>query len=434
MRAVGTVFRRELLEKRYLLLGAAAISILPFFPRLLPFVSASPDEARVTTALAIAGGFGVFTAIFAGVSAFSTELSQRRLGFYLSAPIGAWELWAGKVLAAIALLAAVFSVVLLPTFLANPHSLVDALDELRVIPKLPIALALLLAAAYIGVALRSRSLWIVVDFTAAAVFTWLFLWISRQPEFLVRDGKTHTIPYLALLAGTGALVSVALALLAGVAFGRADMKRWHAGSAMVLWSSLAVTAGLLILSLTWIRSAGIHDLRDIWFTGATSNRSTWAVVTGRASWRGDFQHAFVYNVRTGENRRVGSPGAAISADGSRIAWIEPSTDNTAADLVVERIDGSSRLRIEMPAGRNLVNRLVLSDDGSRIAVADPEQITVYDCEHGTMLAAGTDQCRVVQVTVWTHAYRKRSPRRAMPFQRQRTVRFGANGRRWKSQR
>jgi hypothetical protein len=377
MSGFPAVVRRELQEKWFVLVGALVIGVLPFFAPLL-LSAMPPAEIRNVTGETLAALFAVFVAGFAATTAFSTELGQRRMSFYLSTPLSPGVLAAGKLLAAAALTVAAYIVAAAPTGLFAFVS--GAPDEIR-----PFGAAVGLASvmmvpalAYAAVAMRARTWWLVVDIVGAAGSIWLLAWLIRQPDTFNPYAAYHK-PWLLAIPGAALIIAPVAAIYAGVARGRTDLRRWHRAAALTFWVSVAAAAVLTGASLAWIRSATIEDLRFARIEGPAA-RGIWATISGPPRWRGGVQRHFLFEPAGGTSRPVGARSAAVSADGTRFAWMELRGSEPAV-VRIETRDGRAATRANVQA-RGVWHAVELSPAGSRIAVATARLIEVFECDSG----------------------------------------------------
>ena len=160
MSPVLLVARRELRERRFLVLTALALGVLPFVVRSLPVWWA--QDIGDDLALLLALSFPPAVALAVGASMFGRDASEGRLRFYFARPLSAGALWAGKCLAAgtLVLVALVCTFVsALMTESVGGRRLQD-IDALRMGGGLFSALLFLMVLAHVASSFyRSRSRW-----------------------------------------------------------------------------------------------------------------------------------------------------------------------------------------------------------------------------------------------------------------------------------
>lgn len=334
MRDLVAVFRREVAERRMALLLAAAAGLVPLALPLLPaFQRHSASEVRGGAAVVFALVAGVTAAIAWGGSIWANDAATGRLSFYLSRPIRSSSLWAGKLAALCALLAAVVALTALPGLIAGERAAASGLIPLPDGRSAPEALWLaggLLALALVSHLLRTlatrRSALIFVDLAvllgAAAVLTACARRLLDAPA--LPDLWRGASGLLTLVAGIS-LVAVALE----ISRGRADAARGRRLASVAFWAGLSLAAAAGWAFTRWTLAVEIADLE--WATvSSVSSNGRWAFIGGRARHRADYFQTFLVDLESGDARPLGgSIGVGsgyffdrvdVSADGSRAAW------------------------------------------------------------------------------------------------------------------
>ena len=124
MRGFVAVAYREIEQRRNVLAAAIVAAVLPFLAPLLPAVRHdAAAEVRFYTAAFLAFAFAAGLSLLLGTTAIGSDLSQRRLGFYFSRPIGASAIWTGKIAAAWLVVVLATVIVLAPAALADDFAL-----------------------------------------------------------------------------------------------------------------------------------------------------------------------------------------------------------------------------------------------------------------------------------------------------------------------
>src|SRR6188768_3876078 len=103
MRGFLAVFEREILERRVLPVAALGFGLMAAVLPLVPgfrMGGFSPAEVRGSIALGLCLLLSTLTALFLGGSVLTSDLLERRMGFYFSRPLSGWALWSGKAAAA----------------------------------------------------------------------------------------------------------------------------------------------------------------------------------------------------------------------------------------------------------------------------------------------------------------------------------------------
>jgi hypothetical protein len=389
------VASRELVERRNVFIAAAVAAVLPFFAPLFPWLRGNDvDEVREVVALTLATAFAAALALGYGAATISGELKERRFGFYFSRPLSGLAIWAGKLLAGVVLVWVAPLVVLLPTWLAarasGPwQSAADAAS----LGMLAAAAVLLLALAHaVGIALRARSPWLVVDVVMLVVVALL---IRSTALRLIGEGAFDALRWTL----TGVLAAAAVAVVAAgavqVACGRTHLRRGHRVLSLTLWGSLLVTALAGQAFSWWV----VHpSLADIVGVGRVepARRGSWVAFEATPRGRGDYAPAFLVDIDTGASIPLGggfrfAMPVTFSADGRQVAWLDRTemSDRSGASTLVT-VDLAStpptpqHSAITFPSW---VSRLVLSDDGRRVAALHEGTLSVSEVASGALVAA-----------------------------------------------
>lgn len=366
MKRFAAVALREVAERRFVLVAAAAAAVLPFLVPFLPGVPQDQEQmARSITALILSCAFGLGGSLLVGASVVGRELAERRLSFHFARPVSAPVVWGGKLLGGLALVLLAELLVLLPTSISNGRF--PGLPGINV--DTPVLWAILALAvpffllAWVGsVALRSRSPWLVVDLVLlVAVPALLFVILRRLGRFGYGPAWRETLVAVGVL-----LVALLAATLAQVVAGRTDPRRGHGAQSLTLWAILLLgTAGCAVWAERLV-DPGIESLRRVWAEPASPD-GNWAVIAGSAREHGGGQTTYLVNFATG--RKVLLPyslGGVVSADGSRAARVSWSTVQGSFRVSIETLDlargGSATIELG-----TWVEGLALSADGRRLA-------------------------------------------------------------------
>ncbi|MEJ2583260.1 MAG: hypothetical protein P8127_16780, partial [Acidobacteriota bacterium] len=184
----AAIFRREFIARRDLLLAATYITVLIAVMPYLPFIAES-DRADVrdlsSAGSALAAGLALSLGL--GATFFGRDLSEGRLGFFFERPVRSAAVWLGRFLAVLVLVVLCEVLILLPLWLGSGAGL-SILSFINWPRSLGIAgwttvfvagpAFLLLLAHALGVMVRARTLWMVLDllgFTGAGIVGWLCL-------------------------------------------------------------------------------------------------------------------------------------------------------------------------------------------------------------------------------------------------------------------
>ena len=404
MRGLTAILRHEVAERRVLLLAGPLLGLLPFLMPLLPGAAAREGaELRDAAALFLALTLSGLAAVLLGATALASDLAERRLAFFFSRPVSGAAIWAGK-LGGAALCAWAAGLLAAAPVLLFDAATGQAGGLLRntALPARLVAIGFvglplgLLAAHALGVILRTRSAWLVLDLCAATVVAALVTVVLRRLDHwgLLRS-PSQLLPALALAAGLALLAASASQVLGG----RIDPVRAHRRLSLTLAAlGIAGALGFAILAQRWI-AAGPLDLR-LWRVAFASPGQSWLAVAGEAPGPPGAGAAFLLQPGSGRSRRLRAAGAgsdpmppiAFSADGKRAVWAEYQgaplrSPGVLMQLELERADAEPvQTLIGVP---NLYTHLALSPNGAVLAVVpwNGHQVSVYDVGRGRLLAA-----------------------------------------------
>jgi len=370
---------RELAEKRFVFFAAIAVALVAVLLPLVPGVHASPRDLIAVTSMILAAGFTLSLAGMLGASMVGRDLSAGRLSFYFARPAGAASIWFGKLAAALVLVIASFTIVILPGFIASGGQLARATTL-----SLPLSAAalVLLVVLFFFVAhaastmIRSHSVLIGVDF-AATLLTGFLLWQLARPLI-------GTIVALGVLLGVFALAALIAFIAAGawqLADGRTDRRRSHAAFSKVLWSGMAVALLLAAAFLAWILSVTPRDLTRI-ARGDPSPHGDWLFISGVTLHRFDFQPAYLMNVESGAWRHISDGQNTIfSADGSKFLQVRERSKEAEIVIYDTATGRTTETGVRLtPQTMTHTYPIVATDDLSRFATFDymQDNLTVYD--------------------------------------------------------
>lgn len=394
MKNALVIAAREFEEKRFVAYAAVAFAVLPFLVGLIPMIHGkSPREAIVMLAVLLASGFTIGLGVITGASFVGRDLSDGRMSFYFSRPVGSMSIWFGKLTAGIVMIVGCFGLI------AGPARLVgDAwkgvwnltFSQIAALV-LTIALSLFLIAHVIGTFARSRSPLIAADFAAAVV-------CGVAIRFLV-------LPLAAGLASTlikwlliSLAVALAVAIIGGGAWqlerGRTDRRRNHLALSQFLWSVMAVALLVATAYVVWVVSAQPADItNDV--VASRSPGGPFVTIAGKTRARGDYTAAWVMNTDDGRNIRIdarSSWGVQYTRDGHSVFW--PVVEGNIAELrKYTRGDAGP-----VDTGLTVLGDYIFpSDDGSRIATINHGILSIYDvAEKRSLASARLPEARLVR--------------------------------------
>jgi hypothetical protein len=395
MNAPMAVMAREVAARRELFVLAAAVAVIAATVPYLPGIEeADPLELRTVASLTASLALGWLLAMIFGATLIGRDLVDGRIGFFFARPLSAFSIWAGKAAAAMLMVWLCEAVVLLPSFLGGGiyHFLMgEGMVWIAVVGFLVMPLMLYLLAHAVGIMARARTAWLFLDLAGFVIFT-VLAWLSVVP-YLTMGAR------IALLVVGGSLAASLVFALAiggaiGLAVGRVDLRRTHGALSLALWGTLALLCAAVVIYSGWLRDFGPSDFESVEVqTVAPDGR--WVEAIGWAPRRLDVYRRCL--VSTSDKRwlalpaqpRFHSRGVQLqySSDGSTVLWLGSATGDEPravwwADL--GRPDPSSR-------PTNLIvaqdSALVLSADGSRIAILEDGTVSIYELDDERMIKA-----------------------------------------------
>jgi hypothetical protein len=404
MSAVWTVAAREIRARQIVLIAALVVAALPF-----AVGAANGPDSQETLALLLCLSFPFAVALGVGASMLSREVGERRLGFYFSRPISTKALWAGKVLAAVAVVLAAFAC-LMASFLASvpvrhvsPDSGSDRIIGIAFLALLTVfAMAVGHAAASMY---RARSPWLVADIVLAVVcgtgFVLVVQAILEAGAFLpaLRSG-----PRLPLVIGA-CVVALLGGAAAQLAVGRTDARRGHVALSVTVWASLFVILAAFATWQRWVLGASPAQAGGVGFPLVVSPAGEgifFRGLTGRAG----FVPFYLMDAGTGSFLRIppdSEPLPTFAADGRSAAWVsvpELWEGDSRRRLSVVRLGDGVRLAARAPLGgaRWWNSVLALHPDGQHAVIAGFEDVGLIDLDTA-QVGASVPRARVTAADI-----------------------------------
>jgi len=364
---------RELAEKRFTFVAAAAFALLAAIMPLMPGVHGNGADAVVLAAMILATAFALGLAAILGATIVGRDVAAGRMSFYFARPVGGAAIWFGKLSASFVLIVVSFFIAAAPAFIAGPMSGRALWKESiwQIAAAIAAAAAVLFFGAHaIGTMLRSRSAIVVADFVAAVLVTML-AWTIARP--LIVAQTVTAVAVLGALYGGALLVAAIGAGAWQLVDGRTDRRRGHRAFSTFFWSTLGVALVVAVAFVTWILSAGVADLRGR-MIALHAPRGDAMIVTGDAPHRLDYRPMFLDGTRIN-----GTVWAHFSGDGRRALLLQTTSPfSQITELVVRDAANGWRAtptRIILP---HWFGRITATDDLARFATGDDHSITVYD--------------------------------------------------------
>lgn len=388
MKTMIALLRHEIAERRLIAAAGLLLGLVPLALPFLPNVPRQPaEDLRGGTALILAGLLSGALALGLGATVVGRDLGERRLGFFFARPLPGWAIWGGKMAAALALAWGAGLLVLLPALLLGDLSRAE-LGRLVVVGALAVLVLVPLAHA-VGVLLRARSAWLLLDLIGLATIGVAALAIL---DALGRAGAMSAFWNVAWGLGAALFAALVAAGLLQIARGRTDLRRGHRFLSLTLWSVLLVAVLTLAGAARWVIAAPLSSLAEIGSVSAAPAGS-WIAVSGYAAHRGDYWPAYLVDLRHGAGHRIPLISVngrwwqppVFSEDGRRAVWVEAGRGRYEL-VVADLADGVYRRRSSRLFNAQL-SSLTLSPAGDRLATYGRGRVLVEDTLSGRLLAS-----------------------------------------------
>ncbi len=352
----------------------------------------SAESARDTWLLIAVGSAFPLTALLGlifGAGMFGPDIEEGRLEFYLAQPIRPATLFMGKLLGTILL---VFTVGLLAMLPALALHLGKGNAWMAILPLAAVAIAAPLAGHALSIALRARTLWLLLDLMGIGAVVSAFLWFLRWMWVL---SALQTVAIVLAGLSIVGLVVLAVAGCLQVSKGRTDLKLGHRWLSSV-WAIFPVMV-IATLMITQHRTLNVEaaSIQSVWAVTALANGPWAEVITGA---KGHGAHLLI-NTETGRGIRLGEGPIATSLNGKRAVWLQapaPGQSTKSCEAWVLDLEAKDyRLRPTGIQVGQLNGSMVMDAEGKRIAMLEEHSLLVYDVGTGVLLArwardAGSD--------------------------------------------
>jgi ABC-type transport system involved in multi-copper enzyme maturation permease subunit len=389
-----TIARRDLAERTSVFIAAAVLAVLPFVFAAIPAIRGSWSFGTV---VATAGGFLVigFTlglALILGVTMIGRDLSEKRMSFYFSKPVSAPAIWTGKLAAAFLTVAICFAILFLPLYLFTWREWMGSWNvELSLFLGLAaiLSLVMILGGHAVGTMFRSHSPLIALDVVCLAVSLLLSAAIAQS----LLHGFAMSL--MLRLAGVVFAALVLVLLCSGgwqLAHGRVDRRRNHLELSRFVWSAVAIVLLLAGAFAVWVTHPSPGEIITRRAVVQQAN-GPWALISGTARHRADYQATFLYDAASGEAIRVHGVtpwwGTPFTRDGSKAAYVQlisPARSMDGELMLVPARAGAAPVDTGLQLGG--WDAYTFNDDGSRVAVlAANGNVLVYDVAAKKTIAA-----------------------------------------------
>ncbi len=389
MSAFAAVFAREIFERRFAFVVAFAAGFVPLIGSLaFGWLSSDAAEGRVLVALVGAAALSAAFAILLGGAVLVGETKEKRISFYFARPIPSASLWAGKVLAAIAITLATAFLAFTPGWLsgnARARNLwgLDASPGRAALAALVLAVVCVLGSHAVVTIGRLRSPWVALDLILGPALVFLaaaFVFpLARDRFFAFQHGTSANLPPLFEGLAAVLLVGLAAASYTQVATGRTDARRAHGAFSVVLWSILGSATAALGAFAWWAASARAMDLVTVDGGVLAAPRGAWTSLGGPLG-AGRGYGLFLFDAASARSIRTRSGNVAFSADGAHAAWGDMRFGllgrGTKSALLVADLRAAKAVDTSLECSP--WSRVVLSPSGRRLAVLDGNTLAAYD--------------------------------------------------------
>lgn len=397
MKSLWTVALREIQERRMLWAAAFAAGLLPLAAPWIPaFERHDPAELRGVAAGALLLVLTLLLAPVLGSSMLGRELAEGRLGFYFRRPLRGWVLWLGKVVGAAVLVFGAQLLLLLPVLSVSGGgaSLWDTwgLEPATALAALAAGTALLLLVGHLcGVALRSRSLWLLADLAAMAVAAAAGWSLSLR---LLETGAMRALVYGWEAGLAGLVASLLVAGAVGTVRGRVDLARTHRALSLTLWSAVAVVLSGFAGWVVWVLHPAPADLARL-ERAVPAPAGDWVMLQGPVDGRPSDHEPVFFADTAGESFvRASTTGlvtaGSFSPDGRRAVWVQLSAYRPEEGREVVTVDLTAPRPTPVSTGISVtgwIQRLELSPSGNRLAVAEGSRLSILELPGGRLLAS-----------------------------------------------
>jgi hypothetical protein len=405
---VLVIAEREIRERSFVFLAAAALAVAPFLALLVPSGSFA-DRMSATTwlGLILAAAFVIGLGILLGVSLIGRESREKRLSFYFARPVSGSVIWFGKLLAAATLLGGSAAIMYAPGIILGPPEWRGVWD--LSIWKM-IGVILIFAASLVlffhtaATMIRSRSLLLAFDFIAAVAFL-VGLFAVLLPILVQRPGLRLAAAMTATLGGA---ISAVL-MFAGawqLSRGRVDPRRSHRQLSLAVWCALAVVLAGATAGAHWFTAVTPGDLTTFYLPWVPSKTGSAVVVSGPTRHRFGLMSSFLINTETGAwepiRQSLGYNDAWINSAGTVAVWPKPSQPIAYLGLWGQRDSGEYTLQVSRLRGTKWETRdsgimvkfyrgapfvLQISPVGDRMAVLSSDTLTIFNLADGRSLGS-----------------------------------------------
>ena len=392
MAGTVSILAREISARREVLLVATAAAVIALLMPLMPGLGGYRTDDVWTVAsntLALAVGWGL--AVLFGATVFGRDLSEGRLGFYFARPVSGLAVWWGRMLGAYLLILASETVALLPSFFGGIRVIASSTDWgwPAAVAYLVMPLMLLLLAHAVGVMVRARTAWLVIDVIGFAVFP-VVAWTSLRPLLVMSAEKASWVVVSAFAVAL--FFSLAAGGAVGLATGRVDLSRTHRALSLALWGTLALCTLCIAGYSHWLRDIGPPEFDDVDVVSVAPD-GRWVEVFGYSRMRLDTRRRCL--ISTVDNRWFSLPerwdaysmDVLYSGDGSIALWLGKGVGDGPRTVWWANLQDHNPLPRQTSLVVPTSSYLTLSEDGDRLAILDSGTLSVIDLPDERLVTA-----------------------------------------------
>ncbi|HEX3107483.1 MAG TPA: hypothetical protein VHU41_00210 [Thermoanaerobaculia bacterium] len=391
MSHILAIARREIEERAFVFVAAIAMALVSLVVLVIPHGTFADRHGGVVILGSVLGvSFTWALALILGATLVGRELSEKRLSFYFTRPVSASAIWFGKLIAAVVLLTVCFAIVhAIPLgFGVREWRTMSTMSrQSAALSILAIAVVLMLFSHVLSTFIRSRSAILGLDFVALLLAVGFFIATAEPLALAYALGPASNVAGIYI----GALL---IACVGGGAWqlsrGRIDARRNHRELSLFVWSIVAVAALATFAYSRWVLAAKPADMTSV--AGAQGGNIVWLHGSARG-----FYPDFLMNTATGA---FVPAGRTHFESGDVVAVVAPSETLQNAKLAfgggfqrpsdwtltVTRLARTpERIAVLPLSGR--IDMVGVSADGSRVAIAADQILSVYDTRSGHSLAS-----------------------------------------------
>jgi hypothetical protein len=328
-------------------------------------------------AITVGVALSMVVAVLLGIDLVASDFRTRRLPFFLSRPLPLWQLWCGRFLGSLFVLA--------PAWLGGRMAIGEAasFSDLGVSTLLVFLLLSMNSVACVLASLSVDALG--VDLVGAAVFAWIGYETLRRIADIsghlvfFNEGVSLVLPPLLAAISAGLFV----AGLAFLAAGRGRRLWSHRVHAWTLWPIVLMSLGASVWA--WHRQEMRTTLAEV--LGRTRGRALDGERFLTFDWGRVYPRMFVVEAATGRSERVSAwtYSRVVSGDGTMVAWVREDMSE-GQRLVIAKSDNLGQPLRELEAPKGNADLIDISNRGERALFGRRGSLEVWDAVSGKNIA------------------------------------------------